>query len=96
MDFLTLLSLACLASPGTGNPCDLVAEMQPMYRGEVPPGFLLALNAPGVDYRYHPDADDQGPPHEIKECMVAATGATVTHIRLSKTTSARRISSCIT
>lgn len=82
-------SAACgvmLASAAIGSstlaPCVAVARMSPSYRGETPAWFLLTLNAPGADYSANVDADDVGPPEEVKRCMDAASGANVTHLLL--------------
>lgn len=65
------------------SPCEALDHLESRHRGAVPEGFLLRLTAPGADYRTHPDADDQGPPEEVKRCMLGATGNNVSGIRLN-------------
>ena len=49
-------------------------------QGEVPPWMRLTLNAPGVPRDLHPEADDQGPPADVKERLFYSTGANFTGV----------------
>jgi hypothetical protein len=75
MAFASIFALSLMLTAAETDYCQLLDEMQPTYKGQVPQGFLLNLTAPGEDPKFHPTADDQGPPWDIKQCMLAVTGA---------------------